>query len=82
MVYRCIKPHCPPDCDQCRCAIPGDDVARVLVADLLVHIDELRDHYGIGGTAEDGEFAVIDRARHFLCGEPLPQDTATPEHQT
>lgn len=74
MVYRCIEPNCPTDCvqDQCRCAIPGEDKPRVLVADLLDYINELHEHYGRGGPSEDGEVAVIDRARAFLCDHNSP----------
>jgi len=60
---RCIKPQCPPDCSGCNHAIPSDDEALVLIADML-------DHFAVdghGGTFEDGESAMTDRARAFLC---------------
>jgi hypothetical protein len=62
--YRCIKPQCPNDCCDCNHAIPGDDAALVLIADLL-------DHFAVdghGGPLEDGESAMADRARKFLAG--------------
>jgi hypothetical protein len=58
----CIKPQCPPDCAGCNHAIPSDNEALVLIADLL-------DHFAVdghGGTFEDGESAITDRARAFL----------------
>jgi RNA polymerase-binding transcription factor DksA len=60
---RCIKPQCPPDCSMCDHAIPGDNEALVLIADMLNHfaVD------GHGGPLEDGESAMADRARAFLC---------------
>jgi len=60
--HRCIKPQCPPNCSGCNHAIPGDDVARVLVADLLdaFAVD------GHGATFEDGDSVLVDRARQFL----------------
>jgi len=60
--YRCIKPQCPADCSGCNHAIPGDDAARVLVADLLdaFAVD------GHGATFEDGDSKLVDRARQFL----------------
>ncbi len=63
MTYRCIKPQCPNDCSQCTHAIADEDAAGVLVADLLdaFAID------GHGGPMEDGESALVDRARSWLA---------------
>lgn len=65
--HRCIKPQCPPECSGCNHAIAGDDAARVLVADLLdaFAVD------GHGATFEDGDSALVDRARRFLGVQAL-----------
>jgi hypothetical protein len=61
--YVCIKPQCPPDCSQCNHALPPTDEARILIADLL-HAFAVDGH---GGPFEDGECALVDRARRHLC---------------
>jgi hypothetical protein len=60
--YRCIKPHCPLECDGCNHAVPGDDEALVLIADMLdgFAVD------GFGAPCEDGDSKLVDRARAFL----------------
>lgn len=60
--YRCVKPQCPPDCSMCNHAIAPDDEPRLLIADLL---NEFAND-GHGATFEDGEHALVDRARKFL----------------
>lgn len=64
VVARCIRPHCPVECTNCAYAIRSDDAVAMLVADLLE--DAGRD--GHGAPYEDGEHAVVDRARAFLKG--------------
>jgi hypothetical protein len=60
--YRCIKPQCPVDCSMCNHAVPGDDEARILIADLLnaFAVD------GFDAPCEDGDSVLVDRARRFL----------------
>lgn len=64
--YRCIKPQCSNHCDGCNCAISQADDAAMLVVDLLnaFGVD------GHGGPLEDGESALVDRARAWLAARP------------
>lgn len=64
--YRCIKPNCPVSCSDCNHAIPGSDVARLLVVRLLDEFgNDDRD-----GPYEEGEHPLVDEARAFLCSSP------------
>lgn len=62
VVARCVRPHCPVGCTNCEHAIRSDDAVAMLVADLL----EDAGLDGHGAPYEDGEHAVVDRARAFL----------------
>ena len=70
--YRCIKPHCPPECSGCNYAISGEPGARMLIVRLL---DEFAND-GHGATFEDGDHPLVDEARAFLFVEAL---TAAPQ---
>lgn len=74
---RCIKPQCPPQCAGCEHAIPSNNEALVLIADLL----DAFANDGHGAPFEDGESALTDRARAYLCRatrEPTAAQASTP----
>jgi len=60
--WRCIKPHCPLECDGCNHAIRNEPGARLLVCELLDAFakDDLDSPF------EDGDSAIVDTARAFL----------------
>lgn len=69
--WRCIKPHCPTNCDSCRHAIRNEPGARLLIVEML----DAFANDGHGAPFEDGECAIVDKARAFVCA---PEEAIAP----